>query len=81
MNFIAASEFSQIISGFPTNKASNPSTVSYESVKHARPLCHNVIIKLLNAYLQTTFIPNSWRQALLFSILKPMDWECHIDKT
>jgi len=38
-------------------------------------------MKLLNACLHTIFITNSWRQALLFSIPKLMDWECHIDKT
>src|SRR6266540_7404799 len=38
-------------------------------------------MKLLNACLHTIFITNSWRQALLFSIPKPMDWKCHIDKT
>src|SRR6266540_228105 len=81
MNTITESEFSQIVSGLPTNKASGPSTVSYESVKYAKPLCHTIIMKLLNACLHTTFISNSWRQALLFSIPKLMDWECHIDKT
>ncbi len=35
MNNIAELEFSQIISNLLTNKASGPSTVSYESVKHA----------------------------------------------
>ncbi len=35
MNTIVELEFSQIISSLPTNKASDPSIVSYESVKHA----------------------------------------------
>jgi len=60
MNNIAELEFSQIISNLLTNKASGPSTVSYESVKHAGPLFHVIIIKLLNACLHTTFISNSW---------------------
>ena len=60
MNSITESEFSQTISNFLTNKASSPSTVTYEAVKHARPLSHTIIVKLLNACLQTTFIPNSW---------------------
>ncbi len=81
MNPIIASEFSHIISGLLTNKASSPSTISYESVKHAEPLCHAIIMKLLNACLHTTFIPNNWRQALLFSISKPIDWKCYINKT
>ena len=37
MNPITASEFSHIISGLSTNKASDPSTISYESVKHVKP--------------------------------------------
>src|SRR6266498_898720 len=80
MNSITESEFSQIISNLPTNKTSDPSTVIYEAVKHAGPLCHTIIVKLLNAYLQITFIPNSWHQTLLFPIPKLMDWKCHIDK-
>ncbi len=59
MNPITELEFAQIISDLPTNKASDPLTISYESVKHARPLYHTIIMKLLNAYLHTTFIPNS----------------------
>src|SRR6266542_1522170 len=49
MNPITASEFSHIISGLPTNKASGLSTISYESVKHVGSLCYTIIIKLLNA--------------------------------
>ncbi len=60
MNTITESEFSQTISGLLTNKANDSSTVSYESVKHAGSFCHTIIMKLLNAYLQITFIPNSW---------------------
>ena len=60
MNTITESEFSQTISGLLTNKASDPSTITYKAVKHAGSLCHTIIMKLLNAYLQTTFIPNSW---------------------
>ena len=59
INFITESEFSQIISDLPTNKASGPSTITYESVKHIGPLCHSIIMKLLNVCLHTTFIPNS----------------------
>ncbi len=51
INFITESEFSQIISDLPTNKASGPSTITYEVVKHAGPFCHTIIVKLLNAYL------------------------------
>src|SRR6266498_4199427 len=53
MNSITESEFSQIISGLLTNKASSLSTISYESVKHAGPLCHTIIMKLFNACLHT----------------------------
>ena len=81
MNPITVSEFSHIISDLLTNKASGPSTISYESVKHVRPLCHAIIIKLLNTCLHITFISNIWRQAFLFPIPKFMDWKCHIDKT
>ena len=81
MNSIIESEFSHIISNLPTNKASSPLTVTYKTVKYTEPLCHTIIVKLLNAYLQTTFIPNSWQQALLFSISKLIDWKCYIDKT
>src|SRR6266508_692686 len=81
MNPITEEEYSQITSALPNNKASGPFTITYELVKHAEPLCHSLIIILLNAYLNTTLIPYSWHHALLFPIPKPMDWECHIDKT
>ena len=81
MNPITEEEYSQITSALSNNKASGPSTITYESVKHAGPLCHSLIITLLNACLDTTLIPHSWRHALLFPIPKPIKWECHIDKT
>ncbi len=40
MNFIIELEFLQIISSLFTNKASDPSTIIYEAVKHTRSLCH-----------------------------------------
>ncbi len=43
MNTITESEFSQIISGLPTNKASSFLTVSYESVKYARPFAMSLL--------------------------------------
>src|SRR6266498_3017586 len=81
MNPITEEEYSQITSALPNNKASDPSTITYESVKHAGLLCCSLIIILLNACLNITLIPHSWRHALLFPISKPMVWECHIDKT
>ena len=59
MNPITEEEYSQIISALPNNKASSPSTITYESVKHAEPLCRSLIITLLNACLDTTLIPHS----------------------
>jgi len=59
MNLITEEEYSQIISALPNNKASGPSTITYESVKHAGPLCRSLIITLLNACLDTTIIPHS----------------------
>ncbi len=73
MNLITEEEYSQIISALPNNKASGPSTIIYESVKYAGPLCHSLIITLLNTCLDTTLISHSWCHALLFLIPKPMD--------
>src|SRR6266498_1653777 len=81
MNPILDSEYSNIISTLPNNKASGPSSITYKAVQHAGPLCHSFIIRLLNACIHTTLIPNHWQHALLFPIPKPTDWECSIDKT
>jgi len=59
MNLITEEEYSQITSALPNHKASGPSTITYESVKHVRPLCRSLIITLLNACLNTTLIPYS----------------------
>ena len=59
MNSIIESKYSQITSALPNNKASSPSIITYKSVKHAGPLCHSLIITLLNTYLDTTLISHS----------------------
>ena len=60
MNLILESEYLQIIFSLPINKTSGFSSVTYEAVKHAGPICHSLIIKLLNVYIHITLIPNSW---------------------
>ncbi len=59
MNPITEEEYSQITSVLPNHKASGPSTITYESVKHAGPLYRSLIIILLNACLNTILIPHS----------------------
>src|SRR6266498_4651898 len=81
MNPVIDSEYLNIISNLPNNKASGPSSITYEAVQHAGPLCRSFIIRLLNACIHTTLIPNHWRHALLYPIPKPTDWECSINKT
>ncbi len=81
MNPILDSEYLSIISNLLNNKASGPSFITYEAVQYAGPLCRSFIIRLLNAYIYTTLIPNHWRHTLLFPIPKPTNWECSIDKT
>ena len=65
----------------PNGKAADPSTITYEMLKHCCKEVKIKIIILFNICLKSSQIPSCWKDALLFPVPKPQEWECLIDRT
>ncbi|CAH1768046.1 6194_t:CDS:2, partial [Entrophospora sp. SA101] len=74
-------EWKQVITTLPNNKATGPSKISNEMIKHLGKNFGRCLWKLISACFEMNEIPNQWRIATIYPIPKPMDWECFLDKT
>ncbi|EXX58079.1 hypothetical protein RirG_201210 [Rhizophagus irregularis DAOM 197198w] len=74
-------EWSSTISSMPNDKASGPSMISYEMLKHLGPSASTLLFNLICACLSEANIPDLWRQATVFPIPKPHEWKCQLKNT
>src|ERR1041385_426947 len=65
----------------PNNKAAGPSGISYEMIKHLGPISQQFLWKFVSACITTTFIPDEWRDAFVYPIPKPKEWEYELTNT
>jgi hypothetical protein len=65
----------------PLNKATGPSGISNEMIKHLGPNMTQVTITFLNACIRLNDIPSAWREANVYPIPKPKEWECNLNNT
>ncbi|GET63421.1 hypothetical protein RIR_jg28669.t2 [Rhizophagus irregularis DAOM 181602=DAOM 197198] len=65
MSPILADEWKNTINSMPNNKASGPSKISYEMLKHLTGEAFNLSLVLANACLIHGDIPADWREALV----------------
>jgi hypothetical protein len=73
--------WSTIISNLANGKASGPSGISNEMLKHVGTKMSVAIWQLVRLCCIHNDIPNGWKEATIYSIPKPMDWECNLNKT
>ena len=81
MSPISIDEWSSTLSGLPNGKAAGLSRVSNEMLKHCGPLMTNACRVLLNLCLVMSDIPGEWRQAMVYPIPKPKEWQCNLNNT
>jgi len=81
MNDIEADELISLISTLPNNKASGPSTISNEMIKHFPDSMVTLIRILFNKILLYNDIPIEWKSATIYPIPKPKEWECKLQNT
>ena len=74
-------EWSSIINSLPNDKASGPSGISNEMLKHLGPIAHKALWKIAKSCLILGDIPDEWRHAIIYPIPKPVDWEYDLNKT
>ncbi|GET56141.1 RNA-directed DNA polymerase from mobile element jockey-like [Rhizophagus irregularis DAOM 181602=DAOM 197198] len=69
---ISLQEWSDVISSMPNNKASGPSKISYEMIKHLSSEALDFSLLLANTCLSRGDIPADWHEAVVYPIPKPM---------
>ncbi|CAB4420331.1 unnamed protein product [Rhizophagus irregularis] len=78
---ITLQEWSDIISSMPNNKASGPSKISYEMLKHLSGDTLEFSLLLANTCLSRGDIPADWREAVIYPIPKPHDFDAQLKNT
>ncbi|CAB4408364.1 unnamed protein product [Rhizophagus irregularis] len=78
---ITPQEWSNIISSMPNNKASGPSKISYEMLKHLSGDALEFSLLLANTSLSRGDIPADWHEAVVYPIPKPHDFDAQLKNT
>ncbi|EXX52504.1 hypothetical protein RirG_252520 [Rhizophagus irregularis DAOM 197198w] len=78
---ISLQEWSDVISSMPNNKASGPSKISYEMIKHLSGEALDFSLLLANTCLSRGNIPADWREAVVYPIPKPHDFDAQLKNT
>ncbi|GBC53451.2 RNA-directed DNA polymerase from mobile element jockey-like [Rhizophagus irregularis DAOM 181602=DAOM 197198] len=81
MSPILDDEWKNILNSMPNNKASGPSKISYEMLKHLTGEAFNLSLVLANACLIHGDIPADWREALVYPIPKPHEFDAQLKNT
>ncbi|EXX58587.1 Tbingi protein [Rhizophagus irregularis DAOM 181602=DAOM 197198] len=78
---ISLQEWSDVIFSMPNNKASGPSKISYEMIKHLSGEALDFSLLLANTCLSRGDIPADWREAVVYPIPKPHDFDAQLKNT
>ncbi|GET55319.1 RNA-directed DNA polymerase from mobile element jockey-like [Rhizophagus irregularis DAOM 181602=DAOM 197198] len=78
---ISLQEWSTVISSMPNNKASGPSKISYEMIKHLSGEALDFSLLLANTCLSRGDIPADWREAVVYPIPKPHEFDAQLKNT
>ncbi|GET52551.1 RNA-directed DNA polymerase from mobile element jockey-like [Rhizophagus irregularis DAOM 181602=DAOM 197198] len=81
MNPPTLDEWLTTVSSTPNGKASGPSMITYEMLKHLGSRTSALLLILIQACLSKADIPDLWRQAMVFPIPKPHEWKCQLKNT
>jgi len=74
-------EWKEIIKSLPNDKATGPTGISNEMIKHLGQNTDKTLWKLARMCFILEDIPQEWREATVYPIPKPMEWEYDLNKT
>jgi hypothetical protein len=84
-NFLMSSpseqEWADVIQHLPLHSAAGPSGITNEMVKHLGPQMSATLRKFISGCLFLNDIPSAWREANVYPIPKPKEWECNLNNT
>ena len=74
-------EWSTTVSDLPNGKAPGPSGISNEMIKHLGVSMSTAFRKLISYCFILNDIPQKWRNATVYPIPKPTEWNCNLNNT
>ncbi|CAH1768945.1 3700_t:CDS:2, partial [Entrophospora sp. SA101] len=74
-------EWYKLVKSLPNNKAAGPSKITNEMIKYAGQNINKAVWRLVCACLKCGDIPNEWREAVIYPIPKPQEWEGQLKNT
>ena len=81
MSSPSSQEWADVIQQLPLHKASGPSGITNEMLKHLGPNMSETLRKFVAGCLLLNDIPSAWREAYVYPIPKPKEWECNLNNT
>jgi hypothetical protein len=78
---ITIDEWSDVLKTSPVNKAAGPSKISYEMLRHLTGESLDFSLILANECLARGDIPADWREAVVYPIPKPHDFDAQLKNT
>src|SRR5947208_14939455 len=74
-------EWNSVLSSLPTSKASGPSGISYEMLKHLPPSALIYLREIIDLCLSSAYLLSAWKDATVYPIPKPQEWNCFLQNT
>jgi hypothetical protein len=78
---ILLEELEDTLKNLGKNKAPGPSGITYEDIIHLYKDVKTILISIYSCIIKLSIIPSTWREALLFPIPKPYDWDSKLVNT
>ena len=77
---ISLSELKKAIISLGNNKASGPSGIYSEHLKHLTPAMENCLLVIMNECLSLSMVPTDWLLSTIYLIPKDQNWKGEIDR-
>src|SRR5918912_319239 len=74
-------QFTTALNSLPNGKAAGLSGISYEMLKHLPPSAKTYLQDFISLCFATSYIPSAWKNATIYPIPKPHDWNCYLKNT
>src|SRR5215213_5991860 len=74
-------EWRSTIASLPNGKAAGPSGISYEMIKYLTTFSSDYLLNLITECFDTGCIPSQWKDASIYPIPKPTEWNCSLKNT
>jgi hypothetical protein len=81
MNLPTIEEWLEVIRNLSNGKASGPSGVSNEMLKHLNNDCNQVLYNLICSIIKLGYLPNQWKETTVFPIAKPKPFNCELSNS